>query len=156
MTQLLHLATFKTVTAAAAPPRSSMSRQVRASLMICSWVNSASPSSANSVPMPDCLAPPNGICGAMSRCLLIHTVPASIWLAILCARAVSDPQTIIGAVGAFDHVVIVGIFDHRQHRPELFLIDQPGAFLDVAHDGRLNKVAGPVDRRSAGDDVTVL
>lgn len=26
----------------------------RAALMICSWVNSASPSSANSVPMPDC------------------------------------------------------------------------------------------------------
>ena len=47
-------------------------------LMICSWVNSARPSSANSVPMPDCLAPPNGMCGAMSRCLLIQTVPASI------------------------------------------------------------------------------
>src|SRR5258706_14471613 len=67
--------------------------QLRASLMICSWVNSARPSSANSVPMPDCLAPPNGMCGAMSRCLLIHTVPASIWLATLWARAVSDDQT---------------------------------------------------------------
>ena len=31
--------------------------------------------------------------GAMSRCLLIHTVPASIWLATLWARAVSDDQT---------------------------------------------------------------
>jgi hypothetical protein len=37
--------------------------------------------SANSVPMPDCLAPPYGICGAISRCLLIHTVPASIRVA---------------------------------------------------------------------------
>src|SRR5277367_3272090 len=62
-------------------------------LMIWSWVNSANPSSANSVPMPDCLAPPNGICGAISRCLLIQTVPASILLATSWARLMSDDQT---------------------------------------------------------------
>src|ERR1700730_8456984 len=103
--------------------------------MICSWVNSARPSSANSVPMPDCLAPPKGMCGAMSRCLLIHTVPASIWLATLWARAV---------------------FDDRQHRAELLLIDQFRAFLDVAHDGRFDEVAGTVHRRAAGNDIAVL
>src|SRR5580692_10248967 len=79
--------------AATAPPRLLRVDQARASLMIWSWVNSARPSSANSVPMPDCLAPPNGMCGAMSRCLLIQTVPASIWLATSWARLMSDDHT---------------------------------------------------------------
>ena len=47
-------------------------------LMILDCVNSSSPSWPISVPKPDCLAPPNGMSGGRSRCLLTQTVPESI------------------------------------------------------------------------------
>jgi len=56
-----------------------------ASLITWTWVNSYKPSCANSTPSPDCLAPPNGMVGPKSRCLLIHTVPASMRVARSCA-----------------------------------------------------------------------
>ena len=42
---------------------------------------------------PGVLDPPNGICGAMSICVLIHTVPASSRVATSCARSVLEDQT---------------------------------------------------------------
>ena len=60
------------------------------------------------------------------------------------------------ALARRDHVLGVGVLDHRQHRAELLLVDQPRAFLDVAHDGRLDEIARPVQRVAAGDDLAVL
>ena len=51
-----------------------------------------------------------------------------------------------GGVGAADRVIVVGILDDRQYRPELLLVDQLRAFLNFAHDGRLDKISGPVHR----------
>src|SRR5262245_39957409 len=44
-----------------------------AMLMMVAWVNSSSPSSPNSAPMPDCFAPINGMSGPTSRCLFTQT-----------------------------------------------------------------------------------
>src|SRR6478735_4533927 len=52
-------------------------------LMLEYDARAASPSS---LPMPDCLTPPNGIRKSESLLLLIQTMPASISLATRCAR----------------------------------------------------------------------
>ncbi|KAK4668092.1 uncharacterized protein QC764_0112870 [Podospora pseudoanserina] len=45
----------------------------------------ANPASPSSLPIPLCFTPPNGILKSESLLLLIHTIPASISLATLCA-----------------------------------------------------------------------
>jgi hypothetical protein len=49
----------------------------------------------------------------------------------------------------------IGIFDHRQDRPELFLVDQPRAVGDVAHDGRADEET-LLRARAAGHHRAVL
>src|SRR5262249_47900628 len=64
-----------------------------AMLMMVAWVNTLSPSGPSSTPIPDCLAPANGVSGPRSRCLFTQTVPALIRAATPSARSRSDDQT---------------------------------------------------------------
>ena len=54
------------------------------------------------------------------------------------------------ALARVDGVVEVAVGDHRQRRAELLLVHDPGALAGAGEDGRLEEVAGTVDRRAAG------
>ena len=73
------------------PERASLQRAIFRTLR---WVNSSSPAAPNSVPIPDCLAPANGMPGSSSPCLLTQTVPDSIRAAsLLCRIHIRGPHT---------------------------------------------------------------
>jgi hypothetical protein len=61
--------------------------------IVCELVYSARPSSVFSMPIPDCLCPPKAMCGEKLWISLIHTVPAWVRSATLCAFAISRPHT---------------------------------------------------------------
>src|SRR5262249_38217031 len=65
-------------------------------------------------------------------------------------------ETVGGCVSPANHILAPGVFDHRQHRPELLFVDQVGAFLDVAHYGRFDEVAGTIHCRASGNHIAVL
>ncbi len=83
--------------------------------------------------MPDSFAPPKGTSAMVTRCWFTQAVPTSSRAAI-CVRAREVPapyrtgEAEARVVGAGDGVVHVREFQHRKHRPELFLRHEPVGF----------------------------
>src|SRR5258707_1834664 len=128
--------------------------------MMVAWVNSSSPSWPISAPIPACLAPANGVSGLVSRCLFLDRPGIDPGRHVERAVAVRRPdraaQAEFRVVGTCDHLVEIGIAQHRQHRAELLLANQPGVVGDVAHDGRLDEIAVALEHPAAGNDLAVL
>ena len=130
-------------------------RQLLARYWTCSSVKPARPHGPFSTPIPLHLKPPKGWCGPRATWALTQAVPHSRRSATAPARSTSARphragQAEGGGVGPVDDVVDVAVRDDRQGRAELLLVDDPGAVGDAGEDGRLEEVAGPVDRRPAG------
>ena len=98
--------------------------------------NSASPAAPISLPIPDCLYPPNGASGANHDPPLTPTVPVRIRRATAIARSVSAPidapgETEDGVVGDPDRVVVIVVRDHHEHRTEQFLLRNLAIGVDM-------------------------
>lgn len=65
-------------------------------------------------------------------------------------------QSIVAGVGARDDIVQIAIFEHGEDGAELFLAHDRRIVVDVAHDGRRQEIAGPVDDVAAGDQLPFL
>ena len=112
-------------------------------------VNSSSPPTPSSTPMPDCFAPPQGDQREADIHVGVHPDEAGLDLHRQLPRALrilgpdGPAKAVLGIVGATHRVVDVGVPHHRHDRPELLLVHQPSPVGDVAHDGRSNEYPAP-------------
>ena len=95
--------------------------------------------------------PPKGTFGAISACLLMKTVPASSWRAN-CTQlgAIGAPhrgtESVVGVVRPGHRILELAVAHDRQRRTELFLVHQPHAVLQPAHERDGVEVTGSGQR----------